>query len=236
MQEHMINQIIPLPKQIVGIVIPVHNRYKYLKEFYDSLKASDLTKLNHMIIVDDASSEQETINFMQEFNSFATDTLKVHIYRNEVNLKIYGVLNKYLDGLLNLGCTVMGNIDSDSIMNKDWLNALLSLNDKFPGNIYSAFNTLTKNRHKILKTEKEHYIKNSIGGINMMYSNAIYVEVVRPSFSDKSQWDISCCEIARKHKKQMIVTNPSRIQHIGIDSMMGHHDEPDTASDFKNDI
>ncbi len=227
--------IIPESKQIVGLVIPVHNRFKYLKEFYTSLKASDLRKLNYMMVVDDCSSEPETISFMQNFKSLSSDTLKVYLYKNKINLKIYSTLQKYLDGLLNLGCTVMGNIDSDSIMNRDWLNALLDLNNKYPGNIYSAFHTVTKNRHKVLKVYKDHYIKNSIGGINMMYSNATYVEVIRPSLEEKTRWDCSSSEIARKYKKQIIVTNPSRIQHIGIESIMGHHDNPDVAMDFKKD-
>ena len=228
----MVNLVIPPFKQKIGIVIAIHNRYEYLRKFYDSLKASDLSKLDYLIVADDCSSEKKTIEFVPKFKLLGTDKLKVYLYRNAENIRIYGTLKKYLDGLLNIGCTVMGNIDPDCIMNRDWLSSLLDLKSKYPGNIYSAFNTLTKNRHKVLEVKEDHYIKQSIGGINMLYSNATYVEAIRPSLEEESRWDCFASKTARRFNKKLIVTKPSRIQHIGIASAMEHHDEPDIAMDF----
>ena len=61
----------------VGLVICTFNRPAYLKRLFDSLRRADLSKLNRICIVDDASTDIETKKLINSFWIPNVDTYKI---------------------------------------------------------------------------------------------------------------------------------------------------------------
>ena len=217
----------------IGICLTTFNRPEYLRKTLESLSRADLHNAV-LIVVDDCSRDKETLRLLASYK----------VIRNERNLSIRYSLKIGFDYLIKQGCTVLVNIDSDAIVRADFLTKLIELYGKFPDNIISGFNTLTKSRtgivrHPVISTGDGYVVKNSIGGINMMFSVNTYRSIIEPALIEsqktKDHWDKIACRISLEQGKQIIVSSPSVIQHIGFDSAMGHRDNPDVADDFISD-
>lgn len=217
----------------IGICIATYNRPEYLKRTLDSLKLANLHNAE-LIIVDDHSTNIETVRLINGYR----------VIRNKRTLSIRHSLQIGFDYLINLKCDVILNIDSDVIVRSDFLTKLIELHKLFPENIVSGFNTLTKGRngkvrHEIKSKGNGYITKHSIGGINMLISKQTYLNIIRPALIESQQtkdhWDKIACRISLEQGKEIIVSSPSVIQHIGISSAMGHQDNPDIAEDFVPD-
>jgi hypothetical protein len=71
-------------------------------------------------------------------------------------------------------------------------------------------------------------IKPAINGINMCFNKAQYETYIKPALLSNGNWDASVSKAAQK----FAITVPSCVQHIGLQSSMGHVGA-DVATDFK---
>ena len=214
----------------LGICITTYNRPQYLKRTLESLNKADLHNAQ-IIIVDDFSTNYQTLQLIAKYK----------VIRNGQNLSIRYSLQVGFDYLVAQGCNVVMNLDADAIVKPDFLTKLLNLYYQFPNNIISGFNTLSRTRsgitrHAVVEQELMCVKKHTIGGLNMLMNVNVYIDIVRPALIEtqrtRDHWDKIACRNSQEKNRLIIVTSPSVVQHIGIDSAMGHRDNPDIAEDY----
>lgn len=221
----------------IGILLCCHNRPQYLKQTLESLKK---TNLNNCIlcIIDDCSEDKEVANLINNFE-LSNEIIKI---RNDTNLGIrYSLLKGF--NILYDKCDYLTNIDSDVIFNKDWIDKLKNIDDIYPeyfnnnGTIITGFNCSNKkfNHHKIKKTYPLFHKKDTIGGINMWFNKKIYNDLIKDVLTKghkNYKWDWEVCDAAHKKNYNILVSNPSVIQHIGINGLSSGYNAYDIADDF----
>lgn len=214
---------------MIGLVITTFNRPEYLIKTLESV--SQAIQPDMLLISDDCSTDYRTIDLISKYK----------VIRTLRNSSIRYSLMQGIGYLFNNGCDIVINLDSDCIVKKDFIEKLIALSEKFPDQIISGFNTLTKNRlgvtrHPIIEQGDGYVIKKSIGGINMLMTKSTFNIIIKPALIEaqrtKDHWDKIACRISQEQGKDIIVCSPSVIQHIGINSAMGHRDNPDIAHDF----
>lgn len=229
----------------LGLVIVTYNRPEYLKECLESLERANISPDVEIVIVDDCSTDNETKRLIGAFS-------KEHncaVIFNQRNEKISSCLLTGFEHLLQAGCTVLMNLDSDAIVRNDFIERILEVLACKPENIVTGFNCLTKNadgseRHRVISTSElmeskcsqsitpKYNFKASVGGLNMCFSQATYLWDVKPALVETlngGNWDHKACI----SDGGAYCTVPSVVQHIGIKSSLGHeHDKPDVADDF----
>lgn len=224
----------------VGIVVCSYNRAKYFKKTLECLKNSVIPKNTLIILVDDNSNEQESINLFENFYIDGIQTIK---YRNEKNSKISFSLQTGFKRCFDEGCDFAINLDSDAIVKQNFIEVLTNLKKKFPKNIVTGFNSLNKNlngtdRHPIIENHESegYHLKKSVGGINMCISKNEFDKYLNPTFkkvlADQGNWDHLTCIASLKDDLPIVVSVPSVVQHIGFESSMNHIEAPDVACDF----
>lgn len=209
----------------IGIVICTYNRPAYLKECLDSLRRADLTGVS-VVIIDDCSTDAATIALINAFPAT--------LIRKPKNTGIKESLLVGCDYVFNNGANTVINLDGDAIVRNDFINRILETHEHSPDDIVTGFNCLTKNndgseRHKVVESGNQYNIKRSVGGVNMCFTKEVYEQHIRPALLKPGNWDHNACISAGR----AICVVPSVVQHIGINSSMGHHERPDVADDFK---
>lgn len=224
----------------VAIVIPCFNRFEYVKECLDSLKRSEIRKGTKIIIVDDASTDQNVKSLISSFDK--ADCEIITIFR-QIN---GGVKQALLEGIVYaMYCDLIINLDSDAIVSNDFVQRIVELKNIHPHRIVTGFNCDTLNRdgsvrHQIIEDNYScsdgnfyHYnIKQTVGGINLAYTPKEYLEYVQPALKTSGNWDQRAC---LNIGNGIACVCPSVVNHIGLVSSMGHtfYELPDTADDFK---
>lgn len=228
----------------VGILIASYNRPEYLQQCLASVKASDLSQVQTVLIVDDCSTDKETTGLINEFELPGVELIKAF---SKENRSIKGSLLFGLD-LLFSSADVVINLDGDAIVSRNFVTVLMDLHETFPEHIKTGFNCLTRNRdgserHKVLTTGVGYNTKASVGGINMLFDTSRYEKWVRPSLLEclqtQGNWDHKSCLRSQADGFSIICAVPSVCDHIGFDSAMGHSkggEPPDVAADFEEDI
>lgn len=226
----------------VALLLTTFNRPKYLSECLDSLRCTDLSKVQTILIVDDASTDKETLQLIDDFYIEGVEIIR-HLKTQNKSIKdslLFG-----FDFLFQHGINTVVNLDSDAIVSNDFIDRLLHLKNKYPASIVSGFNcnTLNKNgtvRHKHLYKEEDAVFRESVGGINMCIQREQYLKYVKPALQHTLQlggnWDNATCINSMKDSLPVAVTVPSCCQHIGCNSSMNHGagGEPmDISEDFK---
>lgn len=203
----------------VGLLIPIYNRHEYLKRCLDSLAHVQFPPNTVVMLIDDGSTDKETIAL---FNAatFPVMTIKHRHANRGIKLTMqvgYEFLFKF--------CDVVINLDSDAIVKPNFITRLLELHKQFPNKIISGFNsknTTGKDLRNPIIREYDMYIeKRFANGINMLLSKC-------PDLSKGGNWDFNLSS----KETSCIVAKPSLVQHIGLNSTMGHV-QPDVACDFK---
>lgn len=221
-----------------GIVVPFYSRANYVKEFLDSLYASDLT--NCLII------------FMDE--SMTKDVNEDHIAVNTLikNFKIPNLIKVFKNNHGNMFDSILTGwdviypfvdylitIDSDTIMHKDWIskiaNSYQAMKIDYPENqfiLMSGFN-VENARHYIIEKRNEYILKNSVGGCNMFIHKDIYPDYIRKTLISY-KWDSNIVSYIQELGGVIGTTSPSVIQHIGEISS-GHRIDQQNAGYDKSD-
>lgn len=226
----------------IGIVLCSYNRAKYLVKTLEHLKKATLPANTLLVMVDDASTEQESIDLFDKFYIDGITTIK---YRNAVNSKISFSLKKGFQRCFDEGCDIAINLDSDAIVKPNFVEVLVDLKKCFPQNIVTGFNSINKNRdgssrHPIIENHEAegYHLKSSVGGINMCISVDEFFKYLNPAFekvlASQGNWDHMTCIASMADGLPIVVSVPSVIQHIGFESSMNHVEQPDVACDFAN--
>lgn len=212
----------------VGLLITTFDRPNYLKQSLWSLEHADLSRVNEICIWDDASTNLET---KQIINDFEPTHGLLSIMGNENNCGIKVSLLRGYDYLWSLNCDIVINLDGDAVVRPDFANQLL---DNYTDTtILTGFHCTTKNangsdRHKIIGEHGGVYLKQSVGGINFCVDYFAYKQYVKDALCISGNWDHNSCINAGA----VYCLKESVVQHIGFDSSMGHHEQPDIADDF----
>ena len=204
----------------LGLVITAYNRPEYLDKCLSSLKKANIPKWVKILIVDDCSTDERTIQLIQQsgYNSIKTKS----------NMGVSGAL---LTGFEKLtGLTHYMTLDADAIVNRNFIERIreiLTINSKA---VFSGFNTSVKGRHEIVE-KGENWVKRiTAGGINLAFSKETYLEHIKPALQQTingGNWD----NIATRNAGGVYCTIPSCVQHIGMQSTL-RHNNPDVANDF----
>lgn len=218
----------------VSLLITTYNRPNYLKRCLDSVRMADLSKVKLVVIVDDCSTNKETLDMVKGFEMSGCD---LYILGKEKNMGIKDSLKRGYEIAFNRTDVVI-NIDGDALVRNDFVNVLMGLKKQFPDNIVCGFNTLVKNRNPIIEEHETYYKKKYASGINMVINKEQYNKYLLPALNTPiGNWDFMASQKHEADGKEVIVAKPSVIQHIGIEvSSMGHisaSEPPDVATDFK---
>lgn len=216
----------------LGLLITTYNRPQYLKQCLESIERADLSEVETIVIIDDASTDPATHELIDDFELKGVQVIKV-----------FAKQNRSIKGSLLYGCDLLFkdhdlvmNLDGDAIVRHDFVQVLITLKFKFPGNLVCGFNTTVKNRNPILEEQETYFKKKYASGINMLFNKDQYEKYIKPALMSEGNWDFNASLLHEKDGKAVIVAKPSVVQHIGIEeSSMGHisgSEPPDVAEDF----
>ena len=226
---------------MIGIVISTFNRPEYLSQCFESIKMAEIPNDTLIVIVDDKSTDKETLKLIKEFNVPNCEVVKI---TNKKNSSIKFSLQVGFEYCFNKECKYVMNLDGDAIVNNLFVIQLINLKKLFPKHIVTGFNCNTKNndgssRHKVLEDFGSCNFKKSVGGINMLLEKEQYDIYIKPvlinCLKNGGNWDHKSCLKSFNDGYAVVCCAPSVVQHIGISSAMGHtvSEQPDTADDFK---
>jgi len=225
----------------LGLVITTFNRPEYTKEYFDSIMKYPPPDDSLIVIVDDASTNKETLKLIKEFSVADCEIIRI---LNKKNRSIKYTLRIGIDKCFERNCHYVTNIDGDAIINHLFYDRLTYLYEINHGHIVTGFNCLTKNndgteRHHVIKDFSVYNLKKSVGGVNMFFTINEYDKYIKPALdyclANKGNWDNTACTYALSDNKCIICSSPSVVQHIGFNSSMGHstYEQPDVADDFQ---
>jgi glycosyltransferase involved in cell wall biosynthesis len=221
-------------KKKIGLLITTYNRPEYLKQCLNSIWFSDRFQLDQVLIVDDCSTDETTMALIFK----CPELVNADVIIKETNSGIHRSISIGCDRLfLHHQCDTVITIDGDTLVKPEWINALLTLHDRFPTNISSGFNTLVRHpgqdkpRHDVHEWFDTYVTKHSIGGINMVFSFSIYHKIIKPCLVDL-KWDARVSHEFKNRFWVFTVTRPSVVQHIGLEEGMHMTNNPDIAYDF----
>ena len=226
----------------LALIITTYNRPEYLRKCFDSILRSDIPAGTTILISDDCSDDKETLNLIHDFKLAKCQVIKLF---HDEKKKIYGSLDAALDYLVaNYEIEKFINLDSDAVIRNDYFSKILALHSNFSGAIVTGFHCQTKNddgseRHEVIDVYDTFCTKRSVGGINMVFSFYKLHEYIYPALQECIQnnggnWDQIACRNSVNDGFPIVVSIPSLVQHIGINSSMGHsaYEKPDTADSF----
>lgn len=211
----------------IGILLTCYNRPSYLRQTLWCLDRLILPDDYEILIVDDASTDNETRYLITDFAS--RNLCGFHM--KDSNDGIKKSLRYGFECLFLTQCDLVINFDSDCLIRPDAIT-LLAGNYK-SGKILTGFHSTTKNangtdRHKITEETKYFYYKQSVGGINFCIDKTAYEKFVKPALLSPGNWDHNACINAGG----VYCLKESVVEHIGFDSSMNHTEQPDVADSF----
>ena len=206
---------IPDVKPIIGLVISTFNRPQYVHQTFASLYASELNQGDmpyevHVVIVDDCSTEERTKKLVDELSLGNTKSLNK--FFKQVNHGIFNSLKDGWDYLVRKGCNVLTNIDADVLVDETFLTKSIGLYKKYRPKILTGYNSC---KHKPLTEYNDVLVKNSCGGVNMLFSVNTYINTIRSCLVSVTFDNV----IGYIFKGDIICARPSLIQHIGLNGM-----------------
>lgn len=151
--------------------MPVYNGEKYIKQAIDSLLHQSYEGEYDILIIDDGSTDQ-TVSIIE---SYSCDRL--HLLKNETNLKVAATLNRGLD--LITGEYIV-RMDADDISHVDRLKIQIDFMDAHPhiavcGSLYSEDETL-------FKKEGNTWNKQMLFGQSLSYTPDVLRSILPFSF------------------------------------------------------
>lgn len=212
----------------IGVTIGTRDRPEYLDRCLTSLKkAINVAQINgihvDVILVDNGSTNPQTLNLIQQsgyeywLNQYCSG------YKIEICRGCDMMLDRY---------NIAMNLDADAIIRSDFFVRVLDIFHQFPNHIITGFNCKS---HKIIEQGNNWCKKSSAGGINLLFSRDTYYKWIRPFLiSHQEPWDVFATQKATRDGFPVICTVPSIVQHIGLQSLLGHY-HPDGTVDIADD-
>lgn len=213
------------------IVIPCYNRKDYIEKTFDSLTQTGLESA--MIIIIDDASNNDVFEFIKNYHFKDIPVIKLCKYKNS------GMYSSFVIGFdiaVDNNMKYLITLDSDTIHKKDWLQKIKKLYTDYihlyDPLLITGFNT---RNHQTLNKNNDFVMKNTIGGINMLFDKDMYVKDIRNIFiNSKNGWDWAVANLYKidKNKTHILCTVPSVIQHIGSNGLNSKNNRYDKAIDF----
>lgn len=218
----------------ISLIIPIFNRPAYVKKCFDSLLKLTI-KPDLIVLVDDASTDRITDECLNQFivgmRPKNANTSNVIYLQNEVNLGVKLSLRDGCAWAFGRNADIVINLDSDAIVKPDFIERLLEARGFNPLSIVSGFNFVSEN-NKATTTYFDVCAKPFCNGINMAFTRSQYDKYIKPSLLKEGNWDYNTSLACQADNLPFIIIVPSVVQHIGINSSMGHVGA-DVAQDFK---
>lgn len=210
----------------IALLITTYNRPAYLKRCLASVKRTTIKDAD-VFIVDDCSEEQNTRQILHSYQTIFKTARK-------------GICDSLLTGIDNLfhqDYDIVINLDADAIIRIDYFERMLELHEAFPNDIITGFHSTTKNddgseRHEVVGSGVTWHRKRSVGGINMLWTKKTWTQmkpVIENAQTHRLNWDHQVSLASNG----IICPAKSLVEHIGIETSMGHYGTPDTADGFK---
>ena len=221
---------------MTALVITTYNRPEYLSKCFESLRKMDINGLPLMVIIsDDCSTDIETLKLISTFSLHGVKVIR-HKTKSNSGIKESLLFAASL-AFSKYNCKHVINLDGDAIVKPNFIKRLLALKRAFPLYIVGGFNSMNRNkdntlRNPIIEEGENYYLKKYINGINMIFDENDFNKVIKPALESFGNWDFN----THNHAKSFIIAKPSLVEHIGINSSMGHHDNPDVAHDFSEKL
>lgn len=222
-----------------AIIIPCYNRPKYLKQCLDSIVNTYLPADTLIYIVDDGSTDSETIRLIEAFDK-GCEVKRVFnkenkgLYPNLITAYDYCFKNCYEYAII---------VACDNIVNNYFYDIMTYYKSLFPNRIVSGFHTkaiseLGKSRHEIIKDRKFYLEMKTNSGVASGIDSEIYETFLKPLLkkliaSKRKCYDTLLTEALYKAGRPTICTIPSVAEHVGIESTMNHSFNPDYSVDFR---
>jgi len=225
-----------LGARTIGLAIATYNRPEYVRRMFEHLRQSSLDDAI-VAVIDDASSSAETRQLIHDLSLGSTPIVRIFRTRRR-GFAVDETLRFAWDLLAGeYGCTLLGNIDSDTIMKPAWLQRLVEVFRRERARqgplIMTGFNSPT---HSVLAEAGDYCLKSSLGGLNMLFDADLYREVVRPNmrYDPMSQtgWDLHVVNRTRELGYPLLCLRPSVIQHIGVVGRFSSAGSYDVADDY----
>lgn len=228
----------------IGILVCTYNRPHYLKECLESLSRADMPEGTKIVIIDDASTNSETLQLIEKWwhsqadQRYVNPSCVVLKYSNKVNSGIKQSLRIDQLPIGGLDCyDLIINIDGDAVVRNDFVTELVKLHNRFPENMISGFECTNQNddgspRHNIISQGEGYKTRQTVGGINLCFTPKMYNDWILPALLEPvGNWDQKSCLNAGN---SVICASPSLIQHIGLESSMGHSSSAGTMADISD--
>lgn len=230
-----------------GCVISFFNRKEIVEKTFNSINSSFLPKNLLFIIIDDGSEEEINIKLKNDY---------IFIKKNK-NLGIANSLAIGWDILYKLEIEYMMNLDSDVEVSTNWLSQLLNLKQLVKEDaLITGFNG---SNHKVKKENKNYFIKESIGGINIFFNKSLYkkirvcltntpmpkdVESIKNSIEKYGTnpkihpvykgWDWGLMTVCDNEKISKLCCKPSVVQHTGRNGITSSSKFFEQSKDYEN--
>lgn len=196
-----------------GLVITTWNRPEYVRRSFRSLARSGLRDVV-VVVVDDASDDARTRRLVAELSLPVPIVRMWRRERREPGIH-RGLLAGWELCAGELGCELLGNLDSDAIVRPGWLEAeraLLSREGERRGEVVvTGFHAV---RHRVIASHADYREKKSVGGMNLLFGRAVYERHVREALAGRN-WDWRLVRALEAAGVPMLATRPSVAQHIG---------------------
>lgn len=112
---------IPKPEPLVSLIIPTRDGYNILKACVDSILQKTTYKNYEILIVDNQSKDQQTLNYLQELPK-NNNNIQILSYNKPFN---YSALNNYAVSKAN--GSILGFINNDTeVITPEWLSIMVS--------------------------------------------------------------------------------------------------------------
>jgi len=229
-----------------GCVIAVYNRLEYFTKSIESIKNSIIPEDMIFIIIDDNSLDSTYLKNLEfNFNN-------IKIFKDK-NLGVDNSIHIGWDLLFGLNVNYLFNLDSDTIVKKNWLFKLIELMDNqiFKNVVVTGFHTKVGGKHYMIKEYENFYEKYTFGGVNTGFKR-MYYPLIRKAFTknkhfynlknldinitdkDFLPWDSKFMNICLTNKLYRLCTKPSVVNHIGKIGITSCPEKYDFALDWDN--
>ena len=228
-----------ITKQInkpIFLAIRSYNRPEYLEKTLTSIKKSDTSLCNNIIIYDDCSTDKETLRMLKESEELYT---VIYNKKNKGCKQSYLNLLKYIKKNVKYGYVCI--VDNDILVKKQWLNKLYDTYKEAEKEltstniVMSGFNPT--NAHQYSDDEitkyKNFHLKYSVGAVCYFF-NLQFIKSIYKGWKNNLDWGIS--EYVKQKGYYFAVLNEGVVDHIGEEGDNSTKDRYDNDKNFVEDF
>ena len=216
-----------------GINITTFNRFEYLFKTLESLKKTIFIPNSIIKITDDNSTDINVINYL---NNYSIENQNIELNFNENNIGSFKNYQKTILTFADKNIDFLISLDSDCIMNPNWLLEINKLINIFGENIIcSSF--CCKYHHgnpgnPLIEVNENYYERTTLNGLGICFPKYLIEDFKEnmPAHFDSTL----CGKIKQKHNMKCICTKVSFMQHIGLNGE--HSSESSDSCDISDNF